>query len=468
MNFDDLLFTAVSKVLNKHEDDSTYVKQYVSSLHSPVNASDIIPESEKSNEVNSNTENKLEEQARDTVLNAKDVKANMLKQKQKAICNFLEIHTPKSISNKMTTFILDRNRFTMEINQICDFDIYFRQKFIFKANESNIFILLDFITDNVYIDNGCLYYSVCGVGKDKRFDQDFRTNANTVMRNSLNLDFLKLFVFMNSSDNKLIFLDEVKCVDYSVVKEEETKRDVIYFKLKSLLRTECDIEQTPSEDIIDEIDSESEIDEETTNNNLQNSMEELDELYSLREKVKKLGIVNDELEKQLKSLENKIISDKISAQLKAVIEPILKQVNNDLSFVVDYKQNEGVSINFTPAKRVDIKEELPSLRTNRKEKQLVVTFPDGIIINENKVIDTLAKSICKIGIQKVAMLCKNKDLSPLRPSGVELVANTYSHDKQKEFIKGWYLFSNTSTIQKKIQLDTISDALQLKLKTQII
>lgn len=468
LNFDDLLFTAVSKVLNKHEDDSTYVKQYVSSLHSPVNASDINPESEKSNEVNSNTENKLEEQARDTVLNAKDVKANILKQKQKAICNFLEIHTPKSISNKMTTFIHDRNRFTIEINQICDFDIYFRQKFIFKANESNIFILLDFITDNVYIDNGCLYYSVCGVGKDKRFDQDFRTNANTLMRNSLNLDFLKLFVFMNSSDNKLIFLDEVKCVDYSVVKEEETKRDVIYFKLKSLLRTECDIEQTPSEDIIDEIDSESEIDEETTNNNLQNSMEELDELYSLREKVKKLGIVNDELEKQLKSLENKIISDKISAQLKAVIEPILKQVNNDLSFVVDYKQNEGVSINFTPAKRVDIKEELPSLRTNRKEKQLVVTFPDGIIINENKVIDTLAKSICKIGIQKVAMLCKNKDLSPLRPSGVELVTNSYYHDKQKEFIKGWYLFSNTSTIQKKIQLDTISDALQLKLKTQII
>ena len=93
---------------------------------------------------------------------------------------------------------------------------------------------------------------------------------------------------------------------------------------------------------------------------------------------------------------------------------------------------------------------------------------ESIIINENKVIDTLAKAICKIGIQKVAMLCKNKDLSPLRPSGVELVANTYSHDKQKEFIKGWYLFSNTSTIQKKIQLDTISDALQLNLKTQII
>ena len=41
----------------------------------------------------------------------------------------------------------------------------------------------------------------------------------------------------------------------AVEKEEETNRDVIYFKLKSLLRTECDIKQTPSEDIIDEIDS---------------------------------------------------------------------------------------------------------------------------------------------------------------------------------------------------------------------
>lgn len=468
MKFDNLLFTAVSKVLNIQEEDCTNVKQDVACLDSPQKISDIITEPEKLNEVASNTENKLEEQSEKPVLKIQDVKANILKQKQNAISNFLEIHTPKSISNKKTTFIQDRNRFTIEINQICDFDIYFRQKFTFKAKESNIFILLDFITDNVYIDNGCLYYSVCGVGKDKRFDQDFRSNANTLMRNSLNLDFMKLFVFMNSSDNKLIFLDEVKCVDYSVKKEEETNRDVIYFKLKSLLRTECDIKLTASEDIIDEIDSESEIDEETTNNNLQNSMEELNELYSLREKVKKLGIVNDELEKQLKSLENKIISDKISAQLKAVIEPILKQVNNDLSFVVDYKQNEGVSINLSPAKRVEIKEELPRPKTNRKEKQLVVTFPDCIIINENKVIDTLAKAICKIGIQKVAMLCKNKDLSPLRPSGVELVKNSYYHDKQKEFIKGWYLFSNTSTIQKKIQLDTISDALQLNLKTQII
>ncbi len=98
-----------------------------------------------------------------------------------------------------------------------------------------------------------------------------------------------------------------------------------------------------------------------------------------------------------------------------------------------------------------------------------VTFPDGMVIEDSIVWKTLAESIKRIGVEKVAKL---------KIPGIEkrniLLVDTHPTDdiiykkSQKKIAPGYYLLTYNNTPQKAIYLERISDELHLNLKIEIV
>lgn len=85
-------------------------------------------------------------------------------------------------------------------------------------------------------------------------------------------------------------------------------------------------------------------------------------------------------------------------------------------------------------------------------RKIQVTFPDGTIICEKKVVDTLAKVIQKFGAERVAQLCEPPIDPILKPAGVNLVTKKVSpkyEDVQRRIENGWLVFSCTNISTKK-------------------
>lgn len=221
----------------------------------------------------------------------------------------------------------------------------------------------------------------------------------------------------------------------------------------------------------------------------------IDELYRLIDGLKQIGIEPDgKLEKQLTELEQKIINDKILPIIANNLHPILKQIKRDLVLVVDYSPEEGVKVtlsrrrnmsgavedtNFvaTPQNIEPAREHRCSTKPrqsssgNRRGTTLRVTFEDGTIISENTAKQTMMECIKKIGPQRVANLCNTYPGSILKRNYVNLItkerSDRYSH-RQHSIGDGWLVFDNTSTEDKRKQLEAISDGLDLNLIVEVI
>ena len=235
-------------------------------------------------------------------------------------------------------------------------------------------------------------------------------------------------------------------------------------------------------------------------------MSKLQELYEAREKLRALGIEpNADLEKQLAELEENIIRDEIVPIITDKVEPVLKQVKREVVIVVENSPENGINVYLSRKRNVtsalsdaisislnqpelstyNVTESVPrpqrvaeSTRIERprsgpikKATVLRVTFSDGTVICENKAVETLKKCILKIGPETVAQLCMRAVDSCLQRNRVNLVSkirNEKYANRQHAIGNGWLVFDNTSTKDKKRQIEAIAKALNMKVRVEIV
>ena len=107
-----------------------------------------------------------------------------------------------------------------------------------------------------------------------------------------------------------------------------------------------------------------------------------------------------------------------------------------------------------------------SLEAPKRSKThiLRVEFPDGTVLQERNVSETYAKAIKLIDPELVALV-------ELSHAGVGVVSKTLDSkyaQYQKPIGDGWYVMTNSSTNSKCIDLQTISDELELDLKVYLV
>ena len=209
-------------------------------------------------------------------------------------------------------------------------------------------------------------------------------------------------------------------------------------------------------------------------------MTKLEKLYSTIQNLKEFGLeLGEDLLKQTNELEQEIIKKEILPVISEKIEPIISQIQRELVLVVDYVPNEPLSVrlsrkrNFSaemetieivPDPRVEHNIGIIKRNATRKSSKtnLRVTFPDGKVLENRFAYETLYEVVKLAGTEKVRAL-------GIVQCGVPLVSNTLDNFyNQKEIGKGLYLITHSSTVQKRQQIERISEALKLGLKVEIV
>ena len=209
-------------------------------------------------------------------------------------------------------------------------------------------------------------------------------------------------------------------------------------------------------------------------------MTKLQKLYSTIQNLKELGLeLGEDLLKQTADLEQDIIKNEILPVISEKIEPVISQIERELVLVVDYVPNEPLSVrisrkrNFTEQMETieitpdpKVEHNIGNIKRTSTSKSaktnLRVTLPNGKTIENRFAYETLHEVVMMAGIEKV------RDLGIIQ-CGVPLISSTQDNFyNQKEIAKGIYLITHSSTVQKRIQIEKISEALGLSLKVEII
>jgi len=209
-------------------------------------------------------------------------------------------------------------------------------------------------------------------------------------------------------------------------------------------------------------------------------MTKLEKLYSTIQNLKELGLeLGEDLLKQTNELEQEIIKKEILPVISEKIEPIIGQIQRELVLVVDYVPNEPLSVRLSRKRNFSaemetieivpdpqVEHNIGTIKRNATRKSsktnLRVTFPDGKVIENRFAYETLYEVVKLAGTEKVRAL-------GIIQCGVPLVSNTLDNFyNQKEIGKGLYLITHSSTVQKRQQLERISEALKLGLKVEIV
>lgn len=209
-------------------------------------------------------------------------------------------------------------------------------------------------------------------------------------------------------------------------------------------------------------------------------MTKLEKLYSTIQNLKELGLeLGEDLLKQTNELEQEIIKKEILPVISEKIEPIISQIQRELVLVVDYVPNEPLSVRLSRKRNFSaemetieivpdpqVEHNIGTIKRNTTKKSsktnLRVTFPDGKIIENRFAYETLYEVVKLAGTEKVRSL-------GIIQCGVPLVSNTLDNFyNQKEISKGLYLITHSSTVQKRQQIERISEALKLELKVDIV
>ena len=209
-------------------------------------------------------------------------------------------------------------------------------------------------------------------------------------------------------------------------------------------------------------------------------MTKLQKLYSTIQNLKELGLeLGEDLLKQTADLEQDIIKNEILPVISEKIEPVISQIERELVLVVDYVPNEPLSVrisrkrNFTEQMETieitpdpKVEHNIGNIKRTSTSKSaktnLRVTLPNGKTIENRFAYETLHEVVMMAGIEKV------RDLGIIQ-CGVPLISSTQDNFyNQKEIAKGIYLITHSSTVQKRIQIEKISEALRLNLKVEII
>jgi hypothetical protein len=209
-------------------------------------------------------------------------------------------------------------------------------------------------------------------------------------------------------------------------------------------------------------------------------MSKLEDLYKSIKTLKELGLpLNEETLHAVDNLEEELIKNEIIPRLSDSIEPIITKIERPIVLVVDYIPNEELSVRLTrkrvitdetETKQYSLVPKVAEKKTDRKitsspkspKTRLAVTYPDGRRVEHRYAYETFLDVIEHAGADKVAAL-------KLKWVGLTLVSKTKDdYYNQHEISAGWLVVTHSSTNQKKVQLEEISQKLHLGLKVEIV
>lgn len=193
-------------------------------------------------------------------------------------------------------------------------------------------------------------------------------------------------------------------------------------------------------------------------------MTKLEQAYEAIEMLKNLGLpVSQEQLDVIAELEERKIEKDIVSAVKRTLEQKTKGMTTPFRLSVYYDSETGTSVEVVKKQSRQVTK--TGGGTGKKRTHILrVSFPDGTIIEEPRVSNTLVKCIKKIG------WCEVQDLN-IRVSGMNLVVNelhpnpTYRR-AQLEIDDGVYVNTGSNTDVKLEQLKRISKGLKLKLKIE--
>ena len=211
-------------------------------------------------------------------------------------------------------------------------------------------------------------------------------------------------------------------------------------------------------------------------------MTNLEKLYQSIANLKELGLpLHEETLKAVDNLEEELIKNEIIPRLSESIEPIITQIQRPIVLVVDYVPDEALSVRLTRKRVITDEGETKqySLAPSVKEKGnktdrvntsstkspwtgLMVTFPDGKIINRRYAYETLIEVVEKIGVKKVESL-------HMKHLGLEFISKSKDDFYNQHELPGGYLIvTHSATVKKRQQIEEISERLNLGLKVEIV
>lgn len=152
--------------------------------------------------------------------------------------------------------------------------------------------------------------------------------------------------------------------------------------------------------------------------------------------------------------EAKVLSDK-GAALQEFCERVNALADEwDLRFSASVTENEDSQ---------EVREATRKILSASKSSKtgLMVRFPDGTIICEDKAADTLVRALEKIGFSKVEALN-----IPVNKENIVSRSPSMRYNEVK--YGGFYIKTHSSTEQKKKNLERISEELDLSLSVSIV
>lgn len=140
-------------------------------------------------------------------------------------------NTRTTLNDGITIFSFNDKQFKLHIGDVWEQqDAFLRRKYLLK---NNIIAILLNPYNLVSIDHRkdvYPHYKIIGEGKDPRFDQELRLTNKAISDNSR-----KIVLFKKGEDGLLHFCDEVRCLNFSYVSSNKSKRKLILFDLVSTI-----------------------------------------------------------------------------------------------------------------------------------------------------------------------------------------------------------------------------------------
>jgi hypothetical protein len=209
-------------------------------------------------------------------------------------------------------------------------------------------------------------------------------------------------------------------------------------------------------------------------------MTQLEKLYQSIQNLKELGVqLPDKLIDETNRVEEEIIKNDIIPALAETISPVITQIQREIILVVEYIPDEPLSVRLTRKRSMTIPAEQDIAYEKNKTSQksstvtisphtkssktvLCVKFPNGKTISHRFAYQTFLDTLKNIGVEKITPL-------NIVVRGIALISEARDDFyTQHEISKDIFVVTQTSTKEKKEQLDYISKKLKLGLKVDII
>ncbi len=197
-----------------------------------------------------------------------------------------------------------------------------------------------------------------------------------------------------------------------------------------------------------------------------NQLEKLNQTVQMFEELG-LPISRQQLD-AIREAEISILKQDVIPFIKSAIEEQTQLFRNKYELSVVCEPNKGVDIKFVE-RAVQPTLPIPSGRNvphQKKDKLIKITFPDGQVVQPNKLLDATIAVIEYAGPQRV------QDLG-IKLNGENLIRDNMDiNEKRPQAFKrlstGQYVYTNCDFKSKLSQIKTINERLHLDLKIEVV